>query len=82
MTVWALFAAFDGSTRAGGAAVVMQSAEIELLEGRADLALLWDIRVAPAFRHRGVGRLPGLLGVELISVEDCLLVAELKVREA
>ena len=37
---------------------------------------------AESMRHRGVGRLPGLLGVELISVEDCLLVAELKVREA
>ena len=37
---------------------------------------------AESMRHRGVGRLPGLLGVELISVEDGLLVAELKVREA
>ena len=37
---------------------------------------------AESMKHRGVGGLPGLLGVELISVEDCLLVAELKVREA
>ena len=33
-------------------------------------------------KDRGVGKLPGLLGVELISVEEGLLVAELKVREA
>ena len=37
---------------------------------------------AESMKHRGVGGLPGLLGVELISVEDGLLVAELKVREA
>jgi ribosomal protein S18 acetylase RimI-like enzyme len=27
-----------------------------MLEDRSDLAVLWDIRVAPAFRGRGVGR--------------------------
>ena len=26
-----------------------------MLEGRKDLALLWDVRVAPAFRTSGVG---------------------------
>ena len=33
-------------------------------------------------KDRGIGKLPGLLGIELISVEEGLLVAELKVREA
>jgi len=37
---------------------------------------------AESMKHRGVGKLPGLLGVELISVENGVLVAELKVREA
>ena len=35
-----------------------------------------------SMKDRGVGKLPGLLGVELISVTEGLLVAELKVREA
>ena len=26
-----------------------------MLEGRTDVALLWDIRVAPAVRNRGIG---------------------------
>jgi 1,4-dihydroxy-2-naphthoyl-CoA hydrolase len=34
-----------------------------------------------AMRDRGVGRLPGLLGIELLSVEEGLLRAQLKVRD-
>lgn len=36
---------------------------------------------AESMKDRGVGKLPGLLGIELISVAENLLVAELKVRE-
>ena len=34
-----------------------------------------------SMKDRGVGKLPGLLGIELISVAEGLLIAELKVRE-
>lgn len=34
-----------------------------------------------SMKSRGVGNLPGLLGIELLSVEDGLMTAELKVRE-
>ena len=37
---------------------------------------------ADSMKDRGVGKMPGLLGIELISVEEGLLIAELKVREA
>jgi GNAT superfamily N-acetyltransferase len=40
---------------AGGAVVAWGSAGVDLLEGRADLAVLWDLRVAPTWRGRGVG---------------------------
>lgn len=36
---------------------------------------------AESMKDRGNGKLPGLLGIELLSVEEGLLVAELKVRE-
>ncbi|HPG63686.1 MAG TPA: PaaI family thioesterase [Casimicrobium sp.] len=36
---------------------------------------------AESMKNRGVGKLPGLLGVELLSVEEGLLVAQLKIRE-
>ncbi|MBC7710118.1 MAG: PaaI family thioesterase [Rhizobacter sp.] len=35
-----------------------------------------------SMKDRGIGKLPGLLGVELISIAEGLLIAELKVREA
>ena len=36
---------------------------------------------AESMKDRGVGKLPGLLGIKLLSVAEGLLVAELKVRE-
>jgi 1,4-dihydroxy-2-naphthoyl-CoA hydrolase len=36
---------------------------------------------AASMKDRGVGKLPGLLGVELLSVDEGLLVAQLKVRD-
>lgn len=40
----------------GGAALVWDSPAIHMLDGRRDLAVLWDLRVLPEARGRGVGR--------------------------
>lgn len=42
---------------------------------------LRDGFTAESMRNRGAGRLPGLLGIELLSVEQGLLRAQLKVRD-
>jgi GNAT superfamily N-acetyltransferase len=52
---WGLFTARAGERSLGGAAVAFDTPGLEMLEGRSDLALLWDIRVAPEARGRGVG---------------------------
>ena len=52
---WALFSAFSAGQRVGRAAVAHDTPELDMLEGRRDLAVLWDIRVAPSFRRCGVG---------------------------
>ncbi|MGH9078809.1 MAG: GNAT family N-acetyltransferase [Acidimicrobiales bacterium] len=52
---WGLIAAHDGDRRVGGAVIAFQSAEVWMLEGRADLAALWDLRVSPEVRNMGVG---------------------------
>ena len=52
---WAIFAARSRGHRVGGAAVVFRAPDVDMLEGRPDVALLWDIRVAPDARGRGVG---------------------------
>lgn len=52
---WGFFAARSGGRRVGGAAVAFGTDGVEMLEGRADLAVLWDLRVAPEARGHGVG---------------------------
>lgn len=51
---WGFLAARVDGRRVGGAVLVDADPAIDLLEGRDDLAVLWDLRVAPAFRRRGV----------------------------
>jgi GNAT superfamily N-acetyltransferase len=52
---WALIAAFEGSARIGGIVGAFDSPQVEMLEGRGDLVVLWDLRVSPDARRRGVG---------------------------
>jgi ribosomal protein S18 acetylase RimI-like enzyme len=52
---WGLFVALVGDRRVGGAAVVLNAPDVDMLEGRSDLAVIWDIRVSPEVRGLGVG---------------------------
>ena len=52
---WALFAALDDGARVGGAVVAWDTPGVYMLEGRSDLAALWDIRIRPDYRGRGIG---------------------------
>jgi GNAT superfamily N-acetyltransferase len=54
---WGLIAAQDEGRRLGGAVVAYNTAEVNMLEGRSDLAVLWDIRVRPEARSAGTGTL-------------------------
>ena len=54
-TNWAVFAAYDDDERIGGAVGVMDPPELDMLEARTDLAVLWDIRIDSASRGKGVG---------------------------
>ncbi len=53
---WAFFLIYDGKTPIAGATAVYNSPEINMLEGRGDLTVLWDIRIHPDYRGRGIGR--------------------------
>jgi GNAT superfamily N-acetyltransferase len=52
---WALLSAWVEGRRAGGAVVAWRTPGMFMLDGRSDLALLWDLRVAPGLRRRGIG---------------------------
>ncbi len=52
---WGLIAAHEDERREGGAVVAFNSPAVNMLEGRSDLAVLWDIRVRPEARSAGTG---------------------------
>lgn len=55
LAAWTILAAFDAGERVGGAVVIAGGSQIELLGDCVDGALLWDLRVAPDQRARGIG---------------------------
>jgi len=52
---WGIFIAYDGSRPLGGATVAFNTPDVNMLESREDLAVLWDIRIHPDVRRHGVG---------------------------
>jgi GNAT superfamily N-acetyltransferase len=52
---WCLIAAHDGGRRLGGAVIAFDAPGVMLLEGRRDLAVLWDLRIRPEVRRSGIG---------------------------
>ena len=53
---WCFFMAFDDARPVGAAAVAMRTPGMDLLAGRDDLAVLWDLRVEEPFRRQGIGQ--------------------------
>ncbi len=56
LTNWGILAAFEGDERLGGTIIAYRTPEVEMLEWRNELAVVWDFRVRPEQRGRGVGR--------------------------
>ncbi len=52
---WGLLVARIEGQRVGGAVIAFNTDGLAMLEGRDDLAVLWDIRVTPEARGQGVG---------------------------
>jgi GNAT superfamily N-acetyltransferase len=52
---WGYIRAQSGGRLVGGAVLAFDSGDVALLEGRRDLAVLWDIRVSPDVRGLGIG---------------------------
>lgn len=52
---WAFFGAYREAERIGGVVVAFDTKGVTMLEGRRDLAVIWDIRVTPQMRSQGVG---------------------------
>ncbi len=52
---WGFFIARESGQDVGAAAVALHTPGVHMLEDRADLAVLWDIRVRPERRGHGIG---------------------------
>jgi ribosomal protein S18 acetylase RimI-like enzyme len=55
LTNWGLLSARWDGEHVGGAVIALKTPGLLMLEGRSDLSVLWDIRVAPQARGSGVG---------------------------
>lgn len=55
VTNWGLIAARYGERLVGGAVIAFDTPDVYMLQGRSDLAVLWDIRVHPEARSAGTG---------------------------
>ena len=64
LTNWAFFMAFDDNKPIGGAIVLCQTENVNMLAGRDDLSVLWDIRVDDSYKNRGIGKKLFLMTVE------------------
>ncbi|MCS6992370.1 MAG: GNAT family N-acetyltransferase [Anaerolineales bacterium] len=53
---WGFFLAEQEGLPVGAAAVAWNTNGVDMLEGRRDLSVLWDLRVRPEWRKRGVGK--------------------------
>ena len=74
---WIILSAFDAERRVGGALLAFNTRGIDMLEGRSDLTVIWDIRVAPEFRRHGIGSALFENAVQWARKSGCL---ELKVE--
>jgi GNAT superfamily N-acetyltransferase len=55
LSQWGFVVARADGLRIGGAAMAFDTPGLEMLESRRDIAVLWDIRVSPQMRGKGVG---------------------------
>jgi GNAT superfamily N-acetyltransferase len=54
---WGLITARSDGRCVGGAVIAFNTPGVNMLDGRSDLAVLWDIRVDPEARGEGIGSL-------------------------
>ena len=55
LSSWGAISAWVNGVRAGGCVMAYDTPGVNMLEGRKDLAVLWDLRVHPDHRGLGIG---------------------------
>lgn len=70
---WGVIAVYEGEQRVGGAVLAWNTPEIKMLDQQSDRAVIWDIRVHPNYRGRGVGSRLFACAVEWARKRECRL---------
>lgn len=74
---WGVMSAVTAGRRVGGCVLAYKTAGLEMLEGRDDIAVLWDIRVHPRHRGHGIGSKLFTAATEWAEKQGCrILLAE------
>lgn len=68
---WGMISAFRDGARAGGAVIAFRTEGLRMLDGRDDVAVLWDLRVAPGQRGSGVGSALFRAAEDWAGARDC-----------
>ena len=68
---WGFFLARDGNRPVGAVTIAFDTPGVNMLAGRRDLAVLWDIRVDPEYRRRGLGTMLFARAVEWARARNC-----------
>jgi GNAT superfamily N-acetyltransferase len=55
ITNWTFFMAFDDDLPIGAATIASRTENVNILDGRDDMTVLWDIRVDDRYKKQGVG---------------------------
>ena len=70
---WAVISAFVENSRVGGCVIAYNTDGVFKLEGREDIAVLWDLRVAPDYRGQGIGGRLVEAALSWAELHDCRL---------
>jgi GNAT superfamily N-acetyltransferase len=68
---WGLWIGVESGEAVGGVAVAWNTPGIDILDGRSDVAVLWDIRVRATHGRQGVGSLLFREAVRWARSKDC-----------
>ena len=68
---WLFLMALVEERPVGGATVAYRSPKVHMLDGRTDLAVLWDLRVHPDYRGQGIGTRLWQRAVEWVRSRNC-----------
>jgi ribosomal protein S18 acetylase RimI-like enzyme len=77
MSNWTIFSAFDKGGRVGGTVLAWNTPGVDMLEGRSDLVVMWNLRIHPDYRRQHIGSLLFAKAVEWGRMKGC---RELKVE--